>query len=145
MIIRKANMLDISAIIYLLFKMHEETTIKPPKINSVKLLEKINYLFHKGIVLVAEVDNKIVGSIAGQVTEDWWSDEKYIADAWFYVYKSNRKSLVAKKLIIQFMKVAKEAKLKLRLGHIFSGDMDRKDKFFTRMGLQKVGSTFMEV
>ena len=25
-------MLDISAIIYLLFKMHEETTIKPPKI-----------------------------------------------------------------------------------------------------------------
>ena len=43
------------------------------------------------------------------------------------------------------MKVAKEAKLKLRLGHIFSGDMDRKDKFFTRMGLQKVGSTFMEV
>ena len=145
MIIRKANLLDISAIIYLLFKMHEETTIKPPKINSVKLIEKINYLFHKGIVLVAEVDNKIVGSIAGQVTEDCWYDEKYIADAWFYVYKTNRKSLVAKKLIIQFMKVAKEAKLKLRLGHIFSGDMDRKDKFFTRMGLQKVGSTFMEV
>ena len=144
MIIRKANMLDISAIIYLLFKMHEETTIKPPKINSVKLIEKINYLFHKGIVLVAEVDNKIVGSIAGQVTEDWWSDEKYVGDVWFYVFKDQRKSDVAKKLLQTYIKTSKDAKMKIRLGHLFSGDMDRKDKFFKRLGLAKAGSIFVE-
>ena len=145
MIIRKATILDISALIHLLYSMHKETIIKIPNINSVKLINKISHLIHNGLILVAEKDKKIVGSIGGQIVEDWWSDEKYIADAWFYVYKNNRKSTIAIRLLKSFMKITKEAKLKLRLGHIFSGDMDRKDKFFTKIGLQKVGSTFMEV
>ena len=145
MIIRKATILDISALIHLLYTMHKETIINIPNINSVKLINKISHLIHIGLILVAEKDKKIVGSIGGQIVEDWWSDEKYIADAWFYVYKNNRKSTIAIRLLKSFMKITKEAKLKLRLGHIFSGDMDRKDKFFTKIGLQKVGSTFMEV
>ena len=38
----------------------------------------------------------------------------------------------------------KVAKLKIRLGHIFSGDLERKDKLFTRMGFIKAGSVFVE-
>jgi hypothetical protein len=33
---------------------------------------------------------------------------------------------------------------KIRLGHVFSGDIARKDKFFERLGLTKAGSLFME-
>ena len=41
--------------------------------------------------------------------------------------------------------IAKEAKLKVRLGHIFSGDIERKDNFYEKLGLVKVGSTYMEI
>ena len=144
MIIRKATLLDISAIIFLLHKMHEETEIETPKINSVKLINKINVLLHDGLVLVAVDDNKVVGSIAGQISQDWWTDETHLADAWYYVMKNSRKSLAGKKLIDEFIKLAKKAKLKLRLGHIFSGDIERKDKFYERLGFVRAGSVYME-
>jgi hypothetical protein len=40
--------------------------------------------------------------------------------------------------------MANDAKLPVRLGHVFSGDLDRKDKFFERLGMIKAGSVFVE-
>ena len=91
-----------------------------------------------------EEDKQLCGSIGGQISQDWWSDEKYVSDAWFYVYKNNRKSTIAKKLLQHFINVIKEAKMNLRLGHVFSGDIDRKDKFYERMGFVKAGSIYVE-
>jgi|TARA_E500000305_G_C3898628_1_gene177628 L-amino acid N-acyltransferase YncA len=142
--IRKATILDISAIALMLNTMHKETELEVPKINTVKLIDKINQLIHTGLVLVSVKDNKIQGSIAGLISQDWWSEEKYIADAWFYVFKDERKSGVAKNLLQNYIKSAKDAKLKIRLGHIFSGDLERKDKFFKRLGFVKAGSIFVE-
>ncbi len=71
-------------------------------------------------------------------------DEMYMSDAWFYVLPNERKSKIAKNLCIDFIKIAKEAKLKVRLGHVFSGDLERKDNFYSKLGLVKVGSTYME-
>ena len=143
--IRKASVLDISAIIYMLNTMHKETEINVSTINSFKLVNKVNEIIHTGIVLVAIQDNKLVGSIGGTTSSDWWSEEKHLSDLWFYVYKDARKSDIAKNLITDFIKIGKEAKLKIRLGHIFSGDVDRKDKFYERLGLVKAGSTYVEV
>ena len=142
--IRKATVLDISALILMLDTMHKETEVELPKINIVKLVDKVNQLIHTGLVLVSIKDNKIQGSIGGLISQDWWSDEKFIADAWFYVFKDQRKSDVAKSLLADYIKKAKDAKLKIRLGHIFSGDLERKDKLFTRMGFIKAGSVFVE-
>ena len=142
--IRQATVADISALAIMLDTMHKETEIKVPKINTLKLINKINELVHSGLVLVSIKDNKIQGSIAGQMCADWWSEEKYIGDAWFYVFKNERKTDVAKKLIQAYIKTAKDAKIKIRLGHIFSGDLERKDNFFKRLGFIKAGSTFVE-
>ncbi len=142
--IRRAKVLDISAIIFMLNEMHKETEVEVPKIHTQKLVNKINDLMHKGLVLVAIENNRVVGSIAGMAVNDWWSDEMYMSDAWFYVFPEHRKSSIAKNLCIDFIKIAKEAKLKVRLGHVFSGDLDRKDKFYERLGLVKIGSTYME-
>ena len=144
MIIRRATLLDVSAIIFLLQMMHKETEIETPKINTAKMLDRINMLLHKGVVLVAEKDKLIVGTIAGQVSQDWWTDEQHLADTWYYVRKDYRKSIIGKKLLQDFIKIAKVAKVKLRLGHIFSGDIKRKDKFYERMGFVKAGSVYME-
>lgn len=143
--IRRANVLDISAIIFMLNEMHKETEVEVPKIHTHKLVSKINELLHTGLVLVAVKDNKIIGSIAGMSVSDWWSDEMHISDAWFYVFPDERKSTIAKRLCTDFINIAKEAKLKVRLGHIFSGDIERKDNFYEKLGLVKVGSTYMEI
>ena len=143
--IRKASVLDISAITYMLNTMHKETELNVSTINTFKLVNKINEIIHTGIVLVAIQDNKLVGSIGGTTSSDWWSEEKHLSDLWFYVYKDARKSEIAKNLITDFIKIGKQAKMKIRLGHIFSGDVDRKDKFYERLGLVKAGSTYVEV
>ena len=142
--IRRATVIDISALVIMLNQMHKETEIEVPKINTLKLINKINDLVHNGLVFVSIKDNKIQGSIAGQICQDWWSDEKYVGDVWFYVFKEQRNSDVAKKLLQTYIKTAKDVKLKIRLGHIFSGDLQRKDKFFERLGFVKAGSIFVE-
>lgn len=142
--IRRATVLDISALAIMLDTMHKETEIELPKIDAMKLINKINDLIHNGLVFVSVKDNKIQGSIGGQICSDWWSTEKYLGDAWFYVFKDQRKSNVAKNLIQAYINSAKDANMKVRLGHIFSGDIDRKDKFFKRLGLVKAGSIYVE-
>ena len=143
--IRRATILDISALAIMLNTMHEETELQVPKIKTDKLINKINELIHSGLVFVSIKDNKIQGSIAGQICQDWWSEEKYVGDVWFYVFKEQRKSNVAKNLLQAYIKTAKDAKMKIRLGHLFSGDIDRKDNFFKRLGFVKAGSIFVEV
>ncbi len=67
-----------------------------------------------------------------------------MAEIVFVVYKEHRRSNIAAKLIKGFMRVAKEAQFKIKLGHVYSGDGERKDKFYERLGLSKVGSLYTE-
>ena len=142
--LRLATVEDISEIYMMLMVMHSGTVVGTSPVDSEKLTAAINNTLHKGIVIVFEVDGKIAGSIAGLETSDWWSSDKYLADMWFFVYKEHRKSNIAVELVKSFMKVAKKSKFKVKLGHVYSGDGDRKDKFFERFGLSKVGSLYTE-
>ena len=142
--LRLATVEDQSEIYMMLSVMHSDTIKGTSSIDSEKLTAAINTTLHKGIVIVFEVDGKIAGSIAGLEGSDWWSSKKYLADMWFFVYKEHRKSNIAAKLIKSFMKVAKNSEFKVKLGHVYSGDGDRKDKFYERLGLSKVGSLYTE-
>lgn len=143
--IRRAAPLDISALVALLVEMHEGTEIPTSPIDSMKMISKINEVVHKGVVLMAvDENNQLMGSVGGMVGKDWWSDQPFLADNWFYVRPEHRKGNVALKLIKNFIKMANDAKLPVRLGHVFSGDLDRKDKFFERLGMIKAGSVFVE-
>jgi len=139
-----ATVEDLSEIYMMLNVMHSETIEGTSPIDSEKLTSAINNALHKGVVIVFDVNGKIAGSIAGVETSDWWSKEKYLADMWFFVYKEHRRSNIAAKLIKSFMRIAKEAQFKIKLGHVYSGDGERKDKFYERLGLSKVGSLYTE-
>tara|TARA_R110002126_G_scaffold232423_1_gene376856 strand:+ start:528 stop:965 length:438 start_codon:yes stop_codon:yes gene_type:complete len=141
---RRANLFDVSAITAMLIEMHNDAEIKLTSVNTEKLVNKINEALHQGVILIAQKDDKVVGSIGGMIVSDWWSDEKHLSDLWFYVSPSCRKSKAAVLLSKGFIKIAKEAKLPVRLGHVFSGDVDRKDKFFERLGMNKAGSLYVE-
>ena len=133
-----------SAITAMLVEMHNNAEIKLTKLNTEKLVNKINEALHKGIIFVVHDKNNIVGSMGGVIVSDWWSDETHLSDLWFYVSPTSRKSNAAMLLVKNFIKLSKEAKLTVRLGHVFSGDVERKDKFFERLGLIKAGSVYVE-
>jgi GNAT superfamily N-acetyltransferase len=142
--LRLATVEDLSELYMMLQVMHSETIDGTSPIDSEKLTSAINNALHRGVVVVAEIDNKIVGSIGGVETSDWWSSEKYLADLFFFVYKEHRKSTIAVKLIKSFMEIGKKANMKMKLGHVYSGDGDRKDKFYERLGFVKAGSLYTE-
>ena len=128
----------------MLLTMHSGTVDGTSPVNSEKLTDMINASLHRGVVIVAEVDGRIIVSMGGMETSDWWSDKLYLADLWFFVYKEHRKSRVAIKLVKSFLEIGRDANISVKLGHIYSGDIDRKDKFYERLGLSKVGSLYME-
>jgi len=142
--IRLATVEDLSGIYMMLNVMHSETINSTSSIDSEKLTSAISNALHRGVVLVFDVDGKIAGSIAGLETSDWWSSEKYLADMWFFVYKEHRKSNIASKLVKSLMQLARESNVKIKFGHVYSGDGERKDKFYERLGLSKVGSLYTE-
>ena len=143
--VRRAVQTDITALYAMLKEMHKNAEIEVAPINDYKLLSTINEVIHKGLVLVSYKENEITGSIAGMSTSDWWSTDPIFSDLWYYVSPLHRKSKVALILIKSFIKIAKDANLKIRLGHIYSGDIKRKDNFYEKLGLVKVGSTYMEI
>ena len=142
--LRLATVEDLSELYMMLQVMHSETIDGTSPIDSEKLTSAINNALHRGVVVVAEIDNKIVGSIGGMKTSDWWSSEIYLADLFFFVYNENRQSKIAVKLIKSFMEIGKKANMKMKLGHVYSGDGDRKDKFYERLGFVKAGSLYTE-
>ena len=144
MILRLATVEDLSELYMMLYVMHSETVDGTSPINSEKLTAVISDALHRGIVIVAEVNGKIVGSIGGMETSDWWSDKLYLADLWFFVYKEHRNSRAALKLVKSFLEIGRDAKIQVKLGHVYSGDIDRKDNFYERLGMAKVGSLYME-
>ena len=140
-----ATIEDLSELYVMLMAMHSETVDGTSPVNSEKIKTAINNVLHRGAAIVAEVDGKIVGSIGGMQTSDWWSDKLYLADLWFFVYKKHRKSRAALRLVKSFLEIGQNTNIKVKLGHVYSGDIDRKDNFYERLGMAKVGSLYMEV
>ena len=145
MIIRRAVPEDISEIYKLLMDMYSKIEVAASPVSSQKLLNVINSAIHKGIVLVAEAKGEILGSLGGMANSDWWSEESHLGDLWFYVYPDKRNSRAAVRLVKTFINVGKEINMKVKLGHFYSGDIDRKDKFFDRLGFVKSGSLYTEI
>jgi|TARA_R110002020_G_scaffold48763_7_gene139005 GNAT superfamily N-acetyltransferase len=141
--VREANFLDISPIISLLVGMHKETEIELDRIHPAKLAEAVTRTINNGVVFVAIENKRIIGSIGGFESSDWWSDNRYLGDLWFYVHPKERKSKAAVKLLKRFLNFAKSNKLKAKVGHIYSGDLERKDKFYESLGLVKAGTVYV--
>ena len=145
MIIRRAVPEDVSEIHKMLIDMFNRIEVPASPLSERKVLDVIKSAMEKGIVIVAEVEGKIIGSLGGMTNSDWWSEQKHLSDIWFYVSPDKRNSRAAVKLVKCFIKIGKEIKMKVKLGHYYSGDIERKDKFFDRLGFVKAGSLYTEV
>ena len=142
--IRKAEQTDVSELYNMLTDMHSQTVMPVSPMKKDKVMNMITLAITRGVVYVATEKNKILGSIGGMSTSDWWSTDEYLGDLWFYVFPEHRKSSIAIKLVKTFINYGKEVKLKIKLGSVYSGDLKRKDSFFNRLGFVKAGSLYLE-
>ena len=142
--IRRADQTDVSELYDMLTDMHSQTVLPVSPMKKDKVMNMIILAITRGVVYVATEKNKILGSIGGMSTSDWWSTDEYLGDLWFYVFPEHRKSNIAIKLVKTFINYGKEVKLKIKLGSVYSGDLRRKDNFFNRLGFVKAGSLYLE-
>ena len=142
--IRRAEQTDVSELYNMLTDMHSQTVMPVSPMKKDKVMNMIILAITRGVVYVATEKNKILGSIGGMSTSDWWSTDEYLGDLWFYVFPEHRKSNIAIKLVKTFINYGKEVKLKIKLGSVYSGDLRRKDNFFNRLGFVKAGSLYLE-
>lgn len=140
--IRKASLLDFSAILVLLSEMQEEAELE--NVNWTKVSHTLIECIGKGLVLISvdEEQNRITGSIGGDVGTEWYSTEPILGDYWFFVREQYRQTPAAARLITAWKEIGDGGKVTIKMGHVLGGDVERKDKLFERMGFEKLGSLY---
>jgi len=140
----RASLVDISGILALLAHMHGEGQ-DLPEIDWTKTTHVVADVVLSGVALVAkDEEGCIVGSIGGYVSSHWYSTAGHLGDLWFYVVPGCRKTKAAVQLMEGFREAAKTLQVPLQVGHVFGDqDLERKDKFYRRMGFRPVGSIYV--
>ena len=141
--IRQATAHDLSEIITLLERMHEESPIAAPPIHYPKLVAVLNDAMTNFLCAVAEnQDGKLIGCAAAVMTEWFFSLETYVGDIFIYVLPAHRNSNAGTKLMRTIIRYAEQQERPLVTGPTSGLDVDRKEKFYGSHGLKKMGALF---
>lgn len=143
--IREAVADDFGCVALLMRHCHEEAAFKMPQLNLEKSFHRFTECIEHGCAFVAEVSGTIVGCFLGQRGTLWFSDEPYAMEVFTYVFALRRNTGAGTKLYKAFRDWAKTKGLKVVLANSCGTNTDRFETLFTRMGLTKIGSQFIEV
>lgn len=104
MIIRKATLDDLDFIMTDvaddMFALQGDSSLRDDEYMRNTL---IPYIISNGVCLIAEIDGKCIGSIAGVVVPTVYNPNKTnLAELWWWVNKENRKGSVGAKLLFMF-------------------------------------------
>ena len=130
---------DFVKLVPLLTKMHAESALLLPPIDGEKTIR----VLHGCVVFVSKLEGNINGLIALRQVEWWFSKESFIGDQIFYV-DSERRGLAAQKLLNKAKEYATMCGLPLLMSTMDGVDVERKDAFYTRMHLKRVGGVFVQ-
>ncbi len=140
--IRRGTRNDITAIFQLLTVMHAENGEGP--LSFGKTTGEIGTLLDSGIVLVAVIDDQIVGSIGLYEAPLWYSDAKRLSDLWTFVHPDHRKSRIATSLIAAAKEAAAKRGLTLNLGITTPIRIKDKMRFYEHVGFRLIGALYAE-
>lgn len=121
-----------------------ETKLDFGKTNNSKARENILEYIDKHFVIVAEDDNKIIGSIAMANCDTWYTDKAFYRTLWFFVDQEKRNPLIAKSLLDFAREYAKRQNIPIILEIVQGKDMERKHHWATRQHLNYLGGTYSE-
>ena len=91
---RKATLEDVKPIRNLLLNWLDESPLRLGKPNTKKGDSYIYDIIYNNFVIVAEKDNKIVGTISVVDEDTWYTDKKFFRVNWLYVDGKKRNSRI---------------------------------------------------
>ncbi len=139
---RKATLEDVKPIRNLLLNWLDESPLRLGKPNTRKGDSYIYDIIYNNFVIVAEKDNKIVGTISVVDEDTWYTDKKFFRVNWLYVDSKKRNSRIAKKLLEYVKEYVKINKMPLILEMTQGHDIDRKHQWLIRQNFEYLGGTY---
>lgn len=148
MIIRIPNKFDVKQVLTLVKDFIHSANLN----NQIK--DKIDYtyvnqLYHHcilggGLILVAEVGDKLVGIIAGIKSPNiWYPEDISLREIMFYIQPEHRKGRCAYKLITEYNKMAKELLESKKISSYTMTNTEQLHKIdYSRFGYNKVEETW---
>ncbi len=139
---RVAVRTDIAGIFRLLKS--QETEIGPWNVftpDYAKALGFIAELLEVGIILVAEMDGKIVGSVGAGPQEFFFSRDVFLCDYWTIVHKDYRRSTVASELLVKLKEFQEKVGIPLLVG-VFSVVRSQAKMALYRRHFEPMGAVY---
>lgn len=140
--IRPATPKDRLEIYNLLMEMYQNVEYNLPRLNRRKVADAIDGVVNTGVCFVAEQNGKVFGSIGGRWVSLWFSDDPVLGDLWYYVTPKKR-GRASWALLKAFVGEAQKKGGRVQVGHVAGGNLELKDKFYSRVGLSRIGSIFV--
>lgn len=122
----------------LIEKMVGEADFRQAKPNKEQI--RLMTLIPNGVVFLAQLDNKLIGFIAGMTQRYFFSDRQKSTDMGFFVLPEYRGSRAALRLIHAFEEWSIEKGVDdICIGQTTAVDIEKTQKFYTHLGYKTVG------
>lgn len=113
-----------------------------PPPDPEKVWAMVQHVLANGRIYIAETPSEIVGQIGGVPNELYFSRTAYVQDMGFLVKEEYRASRIAIALLRALKNYAHSLDMRLVLSVTSGTDLERKDKFFQRNGMRRLGSVY---
>jgi hypothetical protein len=140
-------MQDRSHVLHLLIgEFHQEFSDRFPPVSVEKMVHYVGDHIINGALFVArDADGTVVGAIAGRETEYWFSTSGYVREGFYYVSARARASRAAVLLLRSLKAWAAQKGMPLICGVSSADQVERKDRFFERNGMRRIGGLYVTV
>lgn len=140
--IRCADEADIPQIGKILVSMHREAQMNLPPISPRKVEASLRECMRDGVVFIGFHQGKLGGVMAVKRVCPWYSDLPFVADMVYYVSPESRKSNLGRGLLQAAQDYATIWGLSFASAVMSGVDVGRKDHFYTRNGMRRVGGLY---
>ena len=138
---RIAQEKDLEEVFEVLREMHEEVGLS--SLSVEKTVHQIVTLFNEGVIFLAVISGRIVGTMGIGPAQWWYSDDFYLTDYWTFVRKGYRRSMIASDLLQQAKDFAQKIEFPIAVAVLSPTDVPRKNALFRRH-FTPVGEIFVE-
>lgn len=128
---------------FLIGRFHGTYAHALPPVDFGKVVLHVGRHINDGVIFTARDDKGVLkGVIAGLVTEPWFSASPQVSEGVFFVDDTARGTGVGAELLRHLRRWAQDKDLPLMCGVTTGDDLDRKDEFFARNGLVRIGGIY---
>jgi GNAT superfamily N-acetyltransferase len=113
-------------------------------LEPVKTYEGIRDCVMECYAVVAEHDDRIVGSLGLGSQAFWYSSVQHLWNAWYFVEPEYRNSRAGAMMLREVKNFARMVRMPLIVGISSLKDVDRKDAFFKRL-FRPIGGWYLQV